>query len=70
MENLASESNAAKINRRFKELENIMDSFSLELATLNNILLNQQQLIENQNKVIADLYVLKYGSGPTVMQDD
>lgn len=67
-ENLASESNAAKINQRFKELELQMLDYEQELKTLKGTLGNVQALIEKQNQVIAQLYVSKYGTGPTVVE--
>lgn len=66
--NLASEANALKINQRFKELETSIADLSARLKTQENSIANQQSLIEKQNQVIAQLYVSKYGSGPTVIE--
>lgn len=66
--NLASEQNALKINQRFKELEGEIVTLRGQLKTQENSLANLQSLIEGQNKVIAQLYVSKYGNGPTVVE--
>lgn len=66
--NLASEANALKINQRFKELEISIADLSIRVKTQENTIANQQSLIEKQNQVIAQLYVSKYGSGPTVVE--
>lgn len=66
--NLASEANALKINQRFKELEISIADLSIRIKAQENTIANQQSLIEKQNQVIAQLYVSKYGSGPTVVE--
>ena len=66
--NLASEANALKINQRFKEFEISIADLSIRIKAQENTIANQQSLIEKQNQVIAQLYVSKYGSGPTVVE--
>lgn len=63
--NLASEGNAKKINQRFRELEDEIINLKKELTTMSNAVGNMQNLINKQTEMIQQVFVLKYGNGPT-----
>lgn len=67
--NLASESNAKKINIRFKELEN-------EILELREIISMQQNAIQtldgklnSQMEMYTQFFVAQYGTGSTVPEE-
>lgn len=69
MENLASESNAAKINQRFKELEKDRQDQQKQIKVLTNEISNLRSLLNQQTSMIQKIWVQNLGSGPTVMEN-
>ena len=59
--NLASESNAAKINQRFRELEAEIRALAQRLAKMEAMLNSQIALTQAQANVIQRLQAASYG---------
>lgn len=63
--NLASEKNAKLINQRFKEIEKDLRDKNKEIETLQNHIAILNEKLDNQTKMIQNLWVKDMGRGST-----
>jgi frataxin-like iron-binding protein CyaY len=60
---LVAEGNIAKINQRFKELEDDIRDVRAYAQELENSIGNLNQMIQNQTNMIQQVWVAKNGTG-------